>query len=154
MNKDNPKIQIWEGGVANALAFMAAPPVPFTLGINQPYKNELKGLITLVSNYLNAKAIKTGIGWGKNHLGGYFYESKLNEVRNSLQTALLKTWLDVNADAIANDLTGKAGVQAGDLIAGVVSCKEWVVAVMKGVDDAIYEENRTPYAVNPLGPDL
>lgn len=143
-----PRVEIWRLGAQKATDYMGkVPSLPATTPKD---REQLQGLLTMVCTYLAARGAHTGVGWGKNKLGGLFYKSKLNDVTKTLH-ANIQTWLSTQATTVAADLARALGV-FGQLIVRTRTCEGWVEDVLRGTEDLVFEENKNPYA-EKLGPE-
>jgi hypothetical protein len=131
---------------------------------------ELKGLITLMMNYLTAGNDDNiaKVIYMKNRPSNVFYKSKLSDVRDNL--------LSTNyGDLILNDANNRAALRtllliesgrtSGDPLfkadpspinpqgaASTVTVHQWITEVLSGVDDRIFDEMKNPWA-NSIAPD-
>ena len=143
---------IWTEGAKIGEEYVKALPTSFPASHTQEDIKELRGLLSLIGNYLVATRVRTGVGWGKNKLSGLFYKSKLNEVRNNLSSNDIKSWLDTNANIVASTLVNKANV-VGKKVTGGLGCEAWIEEILKGTEDQVFEANKNPYGT-ALGPEL
>jgi len=132
--------------------------------------NELRGLITLMMNYLTAgndDAIAKVV-YMKNRPANIFYKSKLSDVRDNLLNFPYGNQILTNPVAVATLrllLLAESGRTAGDPLfkadpdpvnpqglASTVTVGTWLTEVLNGVDDQIFEEMKNPWA-NEIDPD-
>lgn len=133
-------------------------------------REELKGLVTLMMNYLTAGNDDhiARVIYMKNRPANVFYKSKLSDVRNNLlnfnygyqilNSAMgrdaLRVLLLVESGRTAGDPLFKADPDpiAPQGVASNVTVHAWITEVLGGVDDRIFDEMKNPWA-NEIDPD-
>lgn len=131
---------------------------------------ELKGLITLMMNYLTAGNDDqiAKIIYMKNRPANVFYKSKLSDVRNNLLNtnygnqvlnsaqgrSALRTLLLMESGRTAGDPLFKADPSLVNPqgVASNVTVGTWISEVLDGTDDRIFDEMKNPWA-NKINPD-
>jgi len=131
---------------------------------------ELKGLVTLMMNYLTAGNDNdiAKVIYMKNRPANVFYKSKLSDVRNNLLTTVYGNLILNDANnraALRTLLLLESGRTSGDPlfkadpspinpqgVASTVTVHQWITEVLAGVDDRIFDEMKNPWA-NPIAPD-
>lgn len=126
-------------------------------GLSNADAPQLKGLIALIIAYLLAGKERVGSGTLlKNNLGGAFYKSRLDKLRNQLGTVGgAGKYIADNADLIRRQILAVAGRGEGDRVILVfqtftLTCKDWVDEVLAGTDDTIA---KAAIDSKKLGPD-
>jgi hypothetical protein len=131
---------------------------------------ELKGLVTLMMNYLTAGNDDeiAKVIYMKNRPANVFYKSKLSVVRNNLlntyygnlvlsnpqHRATLRALLLIVSERNVGDPLFKADPSPVNPqgVASTVTVINWITEVLSGVDDRIFDEMKNPWS-NPIAPD-
>jgi hypothetical protein len=144
----------------------AVPPV----GVHQDGVNELRGLVTLMMNYLTAGNDDqiAKVVYMKNRPANVFYKSKLSDVRNNLlnftyanqvlgqanERTALRLLILAGSGRTAADPLFKADPSPVNPqgLASTVTVGTWLTEVLDGTDDQIFDEMKNPWA-NDIAPD-
>ena len=161
--------QLAKDAPAKAMAVMqqliVASPPALHEGVD-----ELRGLITLMMNYLTAGNDDhiAKVVYMKNRPSNVFYKSKLSDVSNNLRNTSYGTQIlddDVARNTLRLLLLAESGRTAGDPlfkadpdpyhpqgVASTVTVGTWLTEVLDGTDDQIFDEMKNPWA-NDITPD-
>lgn len=132
--------------------------------------NELRGLVTLMMNYLTAGNDDqiAKVVYMKNRPANVFYKSKLSDVRNNLlnftyanqvlnhapERSTLRLLMLAASGRTAGDPLFKADPSPVNPqgLASTVTVGTWLTEVLEGTDDQIFDEMKNPWA-NDIAPD-
>ncbi len=162
--------QLAQAAPAKALAVIQKLLVVVNPNQDQEGVQEVKGLITLMMNYLTAGNDDdiAKVVYMKNRPANIFYKSKLSDVRTNLLNLSYGNIVFGNANnriALRTLLLAESGRTAGDPlfkadpspvnpqgVASNVTVGTWLTEVLDGTDDRIFDEMKNPWS-DEIDPD-